>query len=330
MINFKLYFLVFFFTLSACETELSLNSSVDQTSLVVEGYIQQNFPAVVFLTTTQGYFDVLDSNFLSEVSVSDANITITRNDNIQHSLTYIDNNFLDTLNIFSELPFEGLYIDLEYKEDDFSQIGYTYSLQIEWRGKIITSKTSIPELYPIDSVWVQSKEDNVSDNYKHYIWAQFNDPDTLGNGITAYFKKTSNEKKDSLFVPCAISVRNDQLVNGENFPARFARSGRADEEDGVFLPFYSDRNIDGQIKERDIVILRINHVNSDTYKFWRSVERSKNSSGNPFSEPVNLNSNINGGIGIWGGYGASYYYIPIVPDTVIYDKYEDLTLFDLF
>ena len=82
--------------------------------------------------------------------------------------------------------------------------------------------------------------------------------------------------------------------------------------------------------ELNIVILRINHVNSDTYKFWRSVERSKNSSGNPFSEPVNLYSNIDGGIGIWGGYGASYYYIPIVPDTVIYDKYDDVGVLEIF
>mgnify|MGYP001287399523 CR=1 FL=1 len=43
-----------------------------------------------------------------------------------------------------------------------------------------------------------------------------------------------------------------------------------------------------------------------------------------------LSSNINGGLGIWAGYGVSYYYIPIVSDTVIYDTYNQVNVFDIF
>ena len=54
------------------------------------------------------------------------------------------------------------------------------------------------------------------------------------------------------------------------------------------------------------------------------------SGGNPFSEPMNLASNVNGALGVWGGYGVSYYYVPIVPDTVIYDTYDKVKIFEIF
>ena len=57
-------------------------------------------------------------------------------------------------------------------------------------------------------------------------------------------------------------------------------------------------------------------------KFWRGVVRNSNSGGNPFSEPMNLSSNINGGLGIWTGYGTKYYLIPIIKDTTISEEYN--------
>ena len=47
-------------------------------------------------------------------------------------------------------------------------------------------------------------------------------------------------------------------------------------------------------------------------RFWRGVVRNSTSGGNPFAEPANLASNINGGLGVWTGYGTKYY---ILPDT---------------
>ena len=45
---------------------------------------------------------------------------------------------------------------------------------------------------------------------------------------------------------------------------------------------------------------------------------------------MNLSSNIDGALGIWGGYGVSYYYIPIVPDTIIYETYNNVDLLGIF
>jgi hypothetical protein len=325
--------LIFFLTIScSCEKAIEIDVNSKGSQLVVEGYIQQGYPSYVFLTKSEGYFNPVDTSTLNNISVDNAQVSVEREDGVIHKLTHIDKQILDSLGLSDTLalPFNALYVDLSYQENEFSQVGYKYKLIIEWNNETISSITSIPPQYPIDSVWVKRK-DSLESDYKCYIWARINDPDTLGNSAIIHFKRDLGWKPmDPLFIPCAIPVRTDDLVNGEKFEAIFARSGRFSDEDGVLLPFYGDRVVDGEFVRKDIVILRISHIDKRTYKFWRSAERTKDASGNPFSEPMNLVSNIDGGLGIWGGYGVSYYHIPIVPDTIIYNTYNDVDVFEIF
>ena len=318
------FFLIVF--LCSCESSIDIDTNHKGSQLVVEGYIQEGYPAYLFLTRSESYFNSIDSGTMSDISVNDALVFIERGDGVKHQLTYIDSYLLDSIG-FSDtigLPLKGLYLDLSYKEDNFSQSGHEYKLLIEWDNKTFSASTSIPPKYPIDSLWVERK-DSLDSSYKCYIWGRMNDPDTIGNSVLIYFKRDMGWKPmDALFVPCAVSVRSDDLVNGENFEAMFARSGRLSDEDGFLLPFYGDRMINGEFSRRDIVLLRFSHIDRRTYKFWRSVDRSRNQNGNPFSEPQNLFSNIDGGLGVWGGYGVSYYYVPIVPDTVVYEAYDSV------
>ena len=329
----KLFQIIFFSIIFfSCEKPVDIKLNSLSTQLVVEGYIQQDYPAYVFLTKSESYFNSVDSNTLNNISVDDALVFVEREDGIIHKLTNINQNLLDSLGLMDTLglPLNGLYIDLSYNIENFSQIGYKYKLIVEWNGETIWANTSIPPQYPVDSVWVKRK-DSLESDYKCYIWARINDPDTLGNSAIIHYKRDVGWKPiDPLFIPCAIPARTDNLVNGENFEAMFARSGKFRDEDGVLLPFYADRVVDGEFSRRDIVILRLSHVDQSTYKFWRSAGRMQDANGNPFSEPMNLSSNIQGGLGIWGGYGVSYYYIPIVVDTTIYDTYNNVSLFEIF
>ena len=327
---FRLFF--FLIIISSCETAIEIDINSGASQLVVEGYIQQGYPSYVYLTKSASYFNPIDSNTLNNIVVDDAQVFIERDDGVIHQLTHINQNLLDSLGLSDtiKIPFNALYIDLSYQEDEFSQIGYKYKLTIEYNSETISARTSIPPQYPIDSVWVKRK-DSLENNYKCYIWARINDPDTLGNSAIIHFKRDQGWKPmDPLFIPCAISARTDNLVNGKSFEAMFARSGRFNDDDGVLLPFYGDRVIDGEFVGKDIIILRISHVDQRTYKFWRSAKRMQDASGNPFSEPMNLYSNIDGGLGIWGGYGVSYYYIPIVADTIIYDRYNEVDILEIF
>ena len=329
---FNRFFFLCLIIFIGCEKDIDINVTSEGSQLVVEGYIQQGFPSYVFLTRSEGFFNPINADFLNNISVNDAEVYIERQDGAVHQLTHINTNLLDSLGLSDtiQLPLNALYVDLDYQKGNFSQIGYDYKLIIIWQSDTITATTSIPPQYPIDSVWVERK-DILESDYKCYIWARINDPDTIGNCALVHFKRDVGWKPiDPLFIACAIPARSDQIVNGENFKAFFARSGRFSDEDGVLLPFLGDRYEDGNFVEKDIVLLRISHIDLTTYNFWRSVERSQDSGGNPFSEPMNLSSNINGGLGIWGGYGVSYYHVPIVADTTIYDTYDEVEVFEIF
>ncbi len=325
--------LILIIVVLSCEEEITIDLNSSTKSLVVEGYIQEGYPSYVYLTKSEGYFNVIDSNTLENLFVKNAQVYVEREDGVVHELTLIDNNFLDSTGLIDSIDINvsGLYIDLNFQENSFAQEGFNYKLKILWEGDTVESTTVIPPKYPIDSVWV-SKMDSLSEDYKCYVWARVNDPDTLGNSITAHFKRISSStwgSSDDFFIPCAISARSDQLVNGNSFNALFARSGRFTDEDGVFLPFYSDRIENGNIVKKDVIILRLCHVSQEVYRFWRDAERSEEGNSNPFSEPKNLPSNIIGGLGVWGGYGTSYYKIPIVKDTVIYTPIA-VSIFDMF
>ena len=57
--------------------------------------------------------------------------------------------------------------------------------------------------------------------------------------------------------------------------------------------------------------------------------RNSTSGANPFSEPMNLVSNINGGLGSWTGYGTRYYKIPIIEGLIIFEEYSP-NILDIF
>ena len=80
----------------------------------------------------------------------------------------------------------------------------------------------------------------------------------------------------------------------------------------------SDGNI-LEIKE-DIVLIKFSQIDEASLKFWRGLIRQRGTNGNPFSEPKNLVSNINGGLGVWTGYSPVYYKVPIVKDTTIFGE----------
>ena len=50
-------------------------------------------------------------------------------------------------------------------------------------------------------------------------------------------------------------------------------SGRISDEDGFLLPFKGDRVINGEFVRKDIVLIRISHIDRATYNFWRSARK---------------------------------------------------------
>ena len=68
-----------------------------------------------------------------------------------------------------------------------------------------------------------------------------------------------------------------------------------------------DRKENGHFKLGDTIIVRVCSIDEAHYNFWRTIEQEEFSGGNPFGSPIPIESNIKNGLGVWGGYGASYY-----------------------
>ena len=114
-----------------------------------------------------------------------------------------------------------------------------------------------------------------------------------GDYIRYYTKRNSE-----LFFPALNSVYDDQIIDGTSYEIEVER--------GV------DRNQDlpdnySLFDKGDTVTLKLCQIDKGTYDFWRTMEFSYSSIGNPFATPTKVLSNVsNGALGYFGGYAPQF------------------------
>ena len=326
----------------SCQEEITLDLPQAESKLVVEGAIEPGFPPYVILTKNQGYFESIDINTYNDLFVNDV-------DSVK--VWYYNENGERESRILEQIPgldsLPPIYTDLSYfsiaNNYEFSQEGETYYLEIKWNNEIITAETTIPEATPLDCLWVEESETAEKD-FKCVIRAVYSDPGDIQNNVLIRSKRLEHWKRDSINGQIEnnndpqlilVDAGPDILINGESFETYFPRPK---EEGGVPSGFYNtfhyktfDNNgtEDTVFLPHDIVLIKFCQIDEPSLKFWRGVVRQFTANGNPFSEPMNLVSNINNGLGGWTGYGATYYKIPIIKDTVIKQEYEP-EIIDIF
>ena len=326
--------------LFSCRKEISLDFPTVDEKLVVQGAIEPEFPPYIILTRNQGYFETIDNSTYNNLFVSNAEIMVIKVNG---------NETVDSIELFQQIDTIPIYTNLSCPQD-FSEEGYRYDLHIKWNNQIITSTTTIPYSTDLDSIWVEKTEDINDKKFKCDIRAIYTDPDTLGNNILIRSKRTQHYIRDTVSAFPADTIKSDVdpslllvdcgpdvLINGESFETYFPRpSGEGGFPGGSYrgdhYKTYKDTTTeqkDSVFTPHDIVLLKFCQVDLASMKFWRGVVRNSTSGGNPFSEPMNLVSNINGGLGSWTGYGTKYYKIPIIEGTSILEEYSP-SIFDIF
>ncbi len=322
--------------LLGCQKEITLNLPQAESKLVVEGAIEPNFPPYVVLTKNQGYFETIDINTYNNLFVNNVDSVKVwfYNDNGEK-----ETRILEQVPGLDSLP--PIYTDLSYFNNidnyQFSQSGKTYFLEIQWNNKIITSQTKIPEPTPLDCLWVE-KSETANKDFKYDIRAIYSDPGDIENHILIRSKRKEHWRRDSIDGEIKnenderlilVDAGSDVLINGESFETYFPKPN---EEGGFpsgsynttrFKSYINNNGIEDSVQlPHDIVLVKFSQIDEASVKFWRGVVRQSTTNNNPFSEPLNLVSNINNGLGGWTGYGASYYEIPIIKDTVIDSLYQ--------
>ena len=326
----KNYFFIICLIFLSCQEEITLDLPQAESSLVVEGAIEPGFPPYVILTKNQGYFESIDINTYNDLFVHDVDsVKVWYYNEIGEKKIRI----LEQIPGLDSLPL--IYTDLSYipHNYEFSQVGKTYYLEIKWNNEIINAETTIPESTPLDCLWVE-KSETAEKDFKYDIRAVYSDPVGTLNNILIRSKRLEHWKRDS--IDGQIKNENDPqlilldaasnvLANGESFETYFPRP----KEKGGFPSgayntdhykiFDNNGTEDTVFLSHDIVLIKFCQIDNPSLKFWRSVVRQFTTNGNPFAEPMNLVSNINGGLGVWTGYGSVYYKVPIIKDTIIFN-----------
>lgn len=161
----------------------------------------------------------------------------------------------------------------------------------------------------MDSVWFKLNHQRPDDDSLGYAWGHITDPDTMGNNYRWLARRISHrangEVEDPTFISPLGTTFNDKYTNGLSFDFNVVR-GRQ---------FYSDNEEDnneeaGSFKVGDTIAVKFISIGRNEYDFYYSYDNNVASTGDLFSTPANVRTNIQGGLGVWAGWG-------VYQDTII-------------
>lgn len=280
------FFILLFFT--ACEKAIDIQPLSQKPLLVVDGTIEDGKPPFIVLSTSLNYFDKIDPKILIASNVTDAKVSVSDGVTAAQLKEY-------------RQPLGGGYSLVYYSSDTsdretaiIGQQGKTYKLQIEYNNMQYTSVTTIPVVAKtVDSLWWKPAP-GTNDTTKVVVMGKLTDPKGYGNYIR-YFTKVNSQP----FLPGALSVYDDQFT------------------DGTIYEYPMDQGIDrnnppgqkdyGFFERGDTITAKLANIDKATFDFWRTLEFSYQSIGNPFSSPVKVLGNVsNGALGAFCGYGVQY------------------------
>ena len=294
--------------LAACEQPFIPDTVEKEPDIVVEGYIEAGedpTPPYVILTKDVPFFSEFSADDLEEIFVHNAEVIVSDGEK-EVQLTEL---CLDELTDQQKLVASTLfgisldtigynfcvYIDLSFSMA--GEIGKSYTLSINTDGKSIQATTTIPQHVPLEGLIFREPPGQTSDTLAQMI-CTVTDP----GGVANFYRYQVNINDGGFFSPFS-SVTNDRLFDGENteFPLSKPEPRGTDDIDIATFGLYT---------VGDKVELKWISLDKAHYDFWNSLEFSGANQG-PFSNPVQITSNIEGGLGIWGGMSVSYYEVEV-------------------
>lgn len=274
------------FLIVACEKKVKFDLNNVQPKLVVEGTIENGQPPLVFLSKSLDYFSDINPAILANSLVNDADVFVCNGASTHKLKLYLVSS--------GGYDFPYYSIDSSDLSTAFTgELNKSYSLRIVWQGKEYTANTRIPDITRrIDSFfWKPSPAGNPPEKVSVMVRAY--DPPGFGDYVRYFTKKNSEP-----FYPGLNSVYDDQVIDGSVYEVLVERGIPRDGSIPEGFAFF-DRG--------DTVTLKICNIDKATFDFWRTMEFTYATVGNPFSSPTKVISNINGeGLGYFGGYAAQY------------------------
>jgi len=280
--------LVVLFVFVSCEKAISFKPNESTPELVVEATIEVGGYPTVLLSNSFNFFSKISLEMLANSFVHNAEITISNGTLTQRLKEY-------------QVPLNGTYSLYYYSVDSASIAtafkgvpGKAYNMTIKSGGKEYTARTTIPFLTKRVEELSWETVRKKDDSSKVILYGEFTDPPGLGNYIR-YFTSTNGGP----FFPGLNSVFDDQVVDGTNYKVQIEQGVNRNED--IDFEEYSF------FERGDSIIVKMTNIDKVCFDFWRTIEYSYSSIGNPFSSPTKVLSNISGGaLGYFGGYAVQY------------------------
>lgn len=275
----KLMVLVIATQITACvESDFEFDNY--QSEIVVDGWIEPNQYAQVFLTLSVPYFSEVDSVSLRNYALTKAKVTLI-SDTETEVLTLKPNQDYFPPYFYTSTAIKG-------------EAGKSYQIKVEYLGKTATASTSIPEPVQLDSTWFALEPDKDS---LGFIYLKFTDNP---NSKDYYRTLTRIKTTDAKYIANYLPNFNDQFFNGQRVEVALYKGNKTttDKTDEIYYTL------------GDTISLKFCTIDKAAYDFWYSFQKESMSAGNPFaSTNARVASNITNGLGVWCGYGATYYQI---------------------
>lgn len=275
---------------------------------MVEGYIEAGerpTPPYVILTRSVPFFSEFSAEQLENTFVHGAIVRVSDGDKTATLSELCLDELSDEQKALASALF-GLeadslgfnlcvYIDLSFSI--LGQEGKRYNLEVEAEGQRLEAVTTIPVHVPLDSLYFRDPPGRPVDTLAQLL-AYLSDPPGQAN-----FYRFQVAINGGAYIPAVTSVFDDRLFDGESaeFPLYRPEPRGADS---------FDLETFGLFRVGDEATIKWISLDEAHYNFWNTLEYNASNQG-PFSSYTLVESNINGGLGIWGGLSASYYNLQV-------------------
>lgn len=268
-------FLLLIIAISCNNDDFSAEINLE-SKIVVEGWIEAGDLPNLLLSTSIPITEVIDSTNVLNHAIRSAKVTVSDGQKTEVLRVKNDKDRLP--------PF------VYYGSEIIGEAGKTYTLKIEYLNRTVSASTTIPKTVPLISA--EYVKNNAADT-TGYVFIKFDDPINEKN---YYQIATRINEKEPIFVPAFYGNLDDKNFDSPQISMQVNR-GVLIFPKTKYKPYFTDG---------DLIFVKLRTINKDALDFWNSWQNEIVNSRNPiYPSNTSLKSNINGGIGIWAGYGQS-------------------------
>lgn len=259
--------------LFSCTPKFDLGDAVFEPQIVVEGWIESGGVANVCLSQSMPLVDGADSISLADVPIRWAKVSVSDGETEEVLVGRMDDDY--------NPPF--VYRGVRIK----GEAGKSYTLTVEYSGRKLTAVTTIPPVVEIESLEVSRCSDS---DTLYQIHLSFSD-DPAGRNYYKIFTQALPD--ETRFYSSFMGTVSDEVLDDNHAKIKANRGTRFGMK--KYTPYY---------KIGDTVLVKLTQLSYEGFRFWSDYENEVMNGKNPlFPSTTNLHSNINGGKGIWCGYG---------------------------